>query len=247
MFSIIRKRFTYANVVLTLALVFAMSGGAYAAKRYLITSTSQISPKVLKSLKGAAGKAGAPGPAGPAGTAGLKGETGAAGAAGPKGETGAEGGRGTQGEPGSPGKEGSPWTAGGTLPSKKTETGAWSFTDGSAGAALAAISFSIPLAAALDEHHVHYIGRLSTGNAECPGTAEEPEAKPGNLCVYEGGVFGVKQAQPNEAEAEIFPAGRDGPKGITSQPPGAGTSGAAVLFIAEEASIGAGTWAVTAP
>ena len=53
----IRKRVTYANVAMTLALVFAMSGGAYASK-YLITSTKQISPKVLKTLKGAAGKTG---------------------------------------------------------------------------------------------------------------------------------------------------------------------------------------------
>ena len=56
MFSKIRKRFSYTNVVLTIALVFAMSGGAYAAKKYLITSTSQISPKVLKSLQGKAAR-----------------------------------------------------------------------------------------------------------------------------------------------------------------------------------------------
>jgi hypothetical protein len=52
MFSRIRRRFTYANVVVTVALVFAMSGGAYAASRYLITSTKQISPKVLMSFEG---------------------------------------------------------------------------------------------------------------------------------------------------------------------------------------------------
>ena len=39
MFSPIRKRLTYANVVATLALVFAMSGGALAASKYLITSS----------------------------------------------------------------------------------------------------------------------------------------------------------------------------------------------------------------
>jgi hypothetical protein len=74
MFSAIRKRVTYTNVAMTVALVFAMSGGAYAAGKYLIVSTKQISPKVLKSLVGKTGKAGAngaPGAAGPARAAGA--------------------------------------------------------------------------------------------------------------------------------------------------------------------------------
>ncbi|MGH2879601.1 MAG: hypothetical protein ACRDK4_08360, partial [Solirubrobacteraceae bacterium] len=58
---------------MTLALVFAMTGGAYAAKKYLITNTKQISPKVLKQLKGAKGPAG---PAGPEGKAGAPGSPG---------------------------------------------------------------------------------------------------------------------------------------------------------------------------
>jgi hypothetical protein len=45
-----RKHLTYANVTATLALVFAMSGGAFAAKHYLVSSTSQINPKVLRSF-----------------------------------------------------------------------------------------------------------------------------------------------------------------------------------------------------
>jgi hypothetical protein len=39
MIGFIRKRLSYANVAMTLALVFAMSGGAYAARRFVITST----------------------------------------------------------------------------------------------------------------------------------------------------------------------------------------------------------------
>jgi hypothetical protein len=39
---------SYANVVATLTLVFAMSGGALAAKHYLTNSTGQINPKVLR-------------------------------------------------------------------------------------------------------------------------------------------------------------------------------------------------------
>ena len=52
-----RKRLSYANVTATLALVFAMSGGAMAANHYLITSTKQINPKVLKKLNGQDGQA----------------------------------------------------------------------------------------------------------------------------------------------------------------------------------------------
>jgi hypothetical protein len=85
---------SYANVAATLALFFAMSGGALAAKHYLINSTKQINPKVLKALRGnrgAAGPAGAKGASGPGGATGAKGETGIPGARGEKGAPGANG------------------------------------------------------------------------------------------------------------------------------------------------------------
>jgi Collagen triple helix repeat (20 copies) len=95
-----RKRLSYANVTATLALVFAMSGGALAANHYLITSTKQISPKVLKKLKGNTGANG---------TNGANGATGATGAQGPAGKEG------TPGKEGSPGKDATfhtlTWTA----------------------------------------------------------------------------------------------------------------------------------------
>jgi hypothetical protein len=74
-----RRRFSYANVAATLALVLSMSGGALAANHYLINSTKQINPKVLKKLKGATGKAGAAGSAGASGAAGAAGKDGAPG------------------------------------------------------------------------------------------------------------------------------------------------------------------------
>jgi Collagen triple helix repeat (20 copies) len=156
MFSAIRRRMTFVNVALTVALVFAMSGGAYAAKKYLITSTSQIKPSVLKSLQGktgpagAAGVAGAPGaqgavgPQGPAGangkdgangmngTNGKEGATGPTGKAGtpgeegPTGPTGATGAAGTTGPAGSTGPEGVCSTTQCTLPSGATDKGTWS-------------------------------------------------------------------------------------------------------------------------
>lgn len=84
-----RQRLTYANVVATLALVFAMSGGAMAANHYLLSSSKQISPSLLKKLKGKTGK------------------TGATGAPGKTGATGPAGGTGPQGLPGNNGAPGS--------------------------------------------------------------------------------------------------------------------------------------------
>jgi hypothetical protein len=234
-------------LVAVIALVLAMSGGAYAASKFLITSTKQISPKVLKSLrgaKGATGPAGLAGPAGPAGAAGA----GSAGAAGAKGETGPPGPQGIQGVAGKEGKEGSPWTAGGVLPSGKTETGVWSVTartvtvENNYGAPL---SFTIPLAEPLAAGAVHFVTteeqQKGTAPKECSGAAEEPTATPGNLCVYQG--------------ATSAEAGTTFHHGVISRPnvitPGAGVSGAIayVGFEGEttEADSAQGSWAVTAP
>jgi hypothetical protein len=79
--SNLRRRLSYANITATLALVFAMSGGALAATHYVITSTKQISPKVRKELKGNAGAKGATGATGAAGAPGAAGAAGAAGTA----------------------------------------------------------------------------------------------------------------------------------------------------------------------
>ena len=84
------RRPSPALVVATIALVFAFSGSALAAKplaakHYLLTSTKQISPRVLKKLKG---------------TRGPRGHTGATGTTGATGATGDKGDKGDKGDPG---------------------------------------------------------------------------------------------------------------------------------------------------
>jgi hypothetical protein len=92
--SSIRRHLSYANVVATLALVFAMSGGALAASHYQINSTKQINPKVLRKLKGNTGATGA------TGNTGATGARGALGATGPQGIQGIQGEEGFEGQPG---------------------------------------------------------------------------------------------------------------------------------------------------
>ena len=167
-----RRRLSYANITATLALVFAMSGGALAASHYLINSTKQINPKVLKKLKGNAGKAGA---------------NGANGANGATGATGAQGPGGKEGKEGTPGKEGKEGPLLATLPSGKTLTGAFGGGGGvaeSGGAVEASISYPFPLAA---NPHKEVIQAGGTSTSNCPGTAGTPSAAAGYLCVYVSG------------------------------------------------------------
>jgi hypothetical protein len=75
------RRPSASSVIALLALFFALGGSAIAAKHYIITSTSQIKPSVIKHLQGLEfeGPKGATGPQGPAGVAGPQGPIGPAG------------------------------------------------------------------------------------------------------------------------------------------------------------------------
>jgi Collagen triple helix repeat (20 copies) len=226
----IRIHVTPSTIIATFALVFAMSGGAYAANKYLITSTKQISPKVLKSLKGASGKAGANGANGTTGPAGPGGP------AGPTGPGGLQGPQGVQGEKGVPGEKGKNGTNGTTgftetLPSGKTETGAWAVGPEQTKNTYAPLSFTIPLEKPLDETHAHFVNEGATAPAGCTGgTAAAPTAESGNLCVY------VKEALHLSVGLIKDPA---------SGELGAGTTGALVLAVFTESGEVYGTWAVT--
>jgi hypothetical protein len=81
--SVIRRHLSYANIAATLALVFSMSAGAVAATHYMINSTRQINPKVLKKLKGRTGATGVAGVTGAPGPQGSPGQNGATVATGP--------------------------------------------------------------------------------------------------------------------------------------------------------------------
>jgi hypothetical protein len=95
-----RRHISYANVAATLALVFSMGGAAVAAQHYLITSTSQISPRVLAQLRGRKGPRGPHGRRGPRGRRGPPGERGLQGRYGPRGPVGAGGAAGATGTSG---------------------------------------------------------------------------------------------------------------------------------------------------
>jgi hypothetical protein len=184
MLSAIRKRIhvSPATAIATLALVFAMTGGAYAANKFLITSTKQISPKVLKALKGAKGANGANGANGAQGATGPAGATGPGGATGPAGAgvTGPAGATGATGAQGVPGTTG--FTE--TLPKEKTEIGDWSIGQvASESLQFDSVSFVIPLESAPIPV---YVRENQTEPTHCPGTVKSPAAAPGYLCVYDG-------------------------------------------------------------
>jgi hypothetical protein len=252
MLSRIGSRLTVANIAATLALVFAMSGGALAATHYLLNSTKQINPKVLKALKGRNGVAGPTGSPGAAGTPGAQGPQGKAGANGANGVgvtsrefEGAAGNctvggseftaangttfacNGTNGkEPKEP-KEGLPWPN--YLPSGRTETGTWGFVSNAEGLTRVPLSFPVPtsepLEPTLGKGPVELLEPLAT-DPNCPGTVEKPKANPGFICVYS-----EKLEDPLSGQGSVR------------------TSGVVLIFKSNSTApkIDEGTWAMTAP
>lgn len=241
MFSMLRNRIGIPGVISVIALVFAMFGGAYAANNSGGKATASAKAKKgPRGPKGAKGATGAAGPQGPAGANGKDGAAGAAGKEGPKGATGAAG------------PEGSPWTAGGTLPPGETETGVWGggptsvvveATTYTAESGSFPISFTIPLAAPIEETNVILVPFVGTVDEHCDDGAEpapgpgNPEADPGYLCVFQGGFGTFVFGQPTTVTR---PEGGEG----------AAVNGATVSAVAPGPvlkGVMKGGWAVTAP
>src|SRR5665213_2666948 len=158
-----RKRTSYANVVSTLALVLAIGGGtAWAAHHYLITSTNQIKPSVLRKLHGANGHKG---------TNGTNGSNGATGATGVTGATGAN------------------LTSQTPLPSGQSESGFYAAAGGTSTSGFigTGISYVQPLTAAIPDANVIW-NKAATTSIHCPGYGR---ADRGYLCLYDNEENGV--------------------------------------------------------
>jgi hypothetical protein len=274
MFSTLSTRFGIPGVISVIALVFAMLGGAYASNSGSggKATASAKAKRGPRGPKGATGPAGPAGPQGPAGAQGAKGDTGAAGSNGSNGSPGTPGqsvataveppfgecgeqegvkltsAGGTNyvcdGAEGEKGEKGDPWTAGGTLPPGATETGTWLVE-----AAVPAftlihtnISFTIPLGAALPAANVH----LGPEPTNCPGTAADPKAAPGQLCVYSA------EFQKADFISNIEPGFKSiGRLAGSVEQGGADSTGARLTFgatsegLPQSPNYGTGSWAVT--
>jgi hypothetical protein len=258
-----QKLGTAGFVISIVALVAALGGGAYAAQASLTGKQKKEVEKIAKKYAGKPGAKGSAGPAGAPGAkgdTGAKGDQGAPGSNGIDGGPGLNGksiavtavpaeepecderGGALLKQEGSStateicnGAEGSPWTAGGTLPSKSTETGAYVVgpTTEEQFLSRGAISFTIPLGAAVQLERIE-LGGASTAN--CPGSQASPSAKPGFLCVYEGPSNGL------EFETWLNPENGEGEK--------VGSVGVLLKYTVEAGETAAkayGVWAVTAP
>jgi len=196
MLRIIRRNVNVPTAVAVVALVFAMTGGAFAAKDYATGSKQSTGKRGPKGPKGKRGPQGPKGPTGPKGDTGAKGDTGSQG---PKGDTG------------------DPWTAGGFLPSGKSLGGTWVAGVGpeilpGKGAAAASISFGLPLPALPDIVIVKKDQEGTEHAAECPGSLAIPIAAKGKLCLYTAQEAGLElqSATPSPYGAIISYLGTPG-------------------------------------
>lgn len=238
MFTRLRARMTYANVIATLALFIALGGSSYAAlmitgrnvkdgtltgadiKNNSVTSADIRDGSLLArdfragqltsatSLQPSGGPAGPQGPAGPAG---------------------AKGDQGPKGDPG-------PVTA--PLASGETESGGWAGSDAAPANGRFMLSFAFfhpRLSGSVDGTHIVYVTGASATHCGGVGSAD-----PGYLCVYEAGSSKISATAPR---AVLVPDGSIGatPYGFAVSVAEDTTTGSAPMAFL------AGSFAYTAP
>jgi hypothetical protein len=214
MLSRIHQRLGTAGLIIAVvALVVALTGTAFAAVDRLSSQEKKEVKKIAKSFQGK-GPTGAPGPQG------------SAGAAGPAGPAGADG---APGQPGETGPTGPPGPTSAKLPSGETETGLWSFVEQGAAAEFVTMSYPLKLNSGPTFNYV----ALGSPDPDCPGSVTNPQADPGNLCIYSKELVNATLAPSNGG----FDAYSEDKK-----------SGAVIEFLISGGAeaFGWGSWAVTA-
>jgi hypothetical protein len=222
------RRPSASLIVSTIALIVALSGGAYAAVANPFVARGGTIQGCVKSGVLKVVKAGKPCPKhvtplpfnqlGPQGKQGVQGI---------QGTEGIQGGQGPKGDQGPPGPKGADFTIATTLQSGQTETGTYAVTEYTTSALmLEAVNFRVPLPAGTDKIEF----RNFTASANCPGPGK---AAHGYLCIYK-----FSGSATFDHVDDLF-AGR------TDQ---ASATGFVLEFTADSTgSWSEGTWAVTAP
>lgn len=215
-----RPRLTYANIMATVAVFLALVSGAYAATQL---PKNSVGTKQLKNgaVTGAKVKPGS-----------LKADAFAAGQlpSGPQGPTGVPGPRGDAGR-----------SALETLRSEETVHGVWSLVGREPGGGISynttSPTFPIPAPQPVNSEHVVVAGNDSVSGDGCIGSAAEPFAAPGFVCIYSSHASGTTAAEGLGALAKVgAPSSTDGSK-----------FGFAILVEGEETWVANGAWAYTAP
>ncbi len=213
---------TAGFAVAIVALIAALTGTAFAALPGLNSKQKGEVKKIAKQVAGAIGPAG---PQGSPGAAGAPGGVGGKGASGVTGPTGPEG------------EEGPPGPTETILPAGETSTGLWAFKD--KGVEETSMTISFPLRVVPQPEFATQTNWLlpdEPPTANCPGSVTNPEAAPGQVCLY---VLGITNAGS---------FARHVPQLHQTYTPDE-TSGWGGSFLIEEGmeGFGNGTWAVTAP
>jgi hypothetical protein len=146
---------------------------------------------------------------------------------GPKGDPGPQGAKGDKGDPGSIA----------VVPSGKTIRGVYVLSfDAAAGAGTTSFSFGATLPSAPAAPPANFIDVGEGPTASCPGSAGNPQAAPGHLCVYE-----AHQSHTDQGATIFHPS-----SGITYQSDAYG-AGLWKTSVGPGRAESYGTWAATAP